>query len=141
MVIKPLKKKTYLFIIGYFLLILAVVIFLNVKTHFHYKDSNKINSVDALDSTFIEQSESSIRGVIRIEDKGYLSTSAELIYNPQNFHGWENNGPVVSFTKHKYIQKLNDLPFPYLIYKKVNNDTLIIRKDSFYIYFKIDKLE
>lgn len=118
MVIKPLKKRTYLFIIGYFLTALGVVIFLNVKTHFHYKVSNKINSEDALDSSFIEEAKSSIRGVIRIENKGYISTSAELIYNPRNFSNWEDNGPVVSFSKHKYIYKLNDLPFPYVLYKK-----------------------
>lgn len=136
-----MKKRDFFFILSFILLGIGTFLVINVRQHNHYVHSKKITNNDFIDSVILTSENTNIRGVIYVEKHGYMSVRCELVRNPQNYNGWRYNGPVVSFEDSKHIHILNDLSFPYLIYKKPDDDTLVVRKDSFYLYFKIKPLE
>lgn len=136
-----MNKSKVIFILSFILVGIGTFVIINVRNHYHYVHSKKIGRNDFIDSVILISENTNIRGVIYIKGIGYMSVRSKLVQNPQNYKGWRYDGAIVSFENSKPIHIINDLSFPYLVYKKPNDDTLLVRKDSFYLYFKLKPLE
>ena len=78
------------------------------------------------------------RGEIEILDNNYLNLSnTKLVLNESGFTGFINNEPLIKFHGYRNYHTLDDVPFPYTLYKRSFSDTIIIRKDVYVMHFLI----
>ena len=135
-----MEKRAVFTVILFCICLLVALVIIIVKQNIHYSTAPRVNKLTKIDSTLVMKSNTSLRGAIYIKNIGFLNTAySELISNPDKFQNWNSKGPEISFTEIEYVNNLNDVPLPYLIYKKENSDTIYIKKDIFNLYFKLVK--
>lgn len=134
--------KQKLFIIIYFFICFSTVCILIIKENIFYLNAGKVNEEIRIDTTKVTKANTTIRGGIYLKNVGFLNTAySTLITNPNNFKNWKFNGPETSYNDMTYVHTLDDLPFPYLIYKNNDNDTIYVNKDTFDLYFRLGNIE
>jgi hypothetical protein len=79
----------------------------------------------------------SLRGGVFYKKDHYISTSAILVKNENNFHDWVSNGPIIDFDAIPHQYRLGDLGLPYKVSKLANSDTIVIVKEEFKLKFLI----
>jgi hypothetical protein len=81
-----------------------------------------------------------LRGAVFYNENNYINTSARFIGgNAFDKNIWKSNGPIVDFDTIPYEYTLDDLEFPYYLYKRKNSDTINVIKDGSDLRFLITK--
>lgn len=106
----------------------------NMEVNYRKYHSKDLFSV-SFDSVLVKNANTMVRGVILLDGIGYISFNSELIANPQGFEEWEGNKRSSSPIK----PTIWDVPFPIYVSKKGNTDTLLVIKDTFHLYFRLEK--
>lgn len=78
-----------------------------------------------------------LRGAVFIEMNKFISSSAPLITNHCQDEIWESHGPIVDFNNEPHHYTLDDLAYPYSLYKKINSDTIYVVKEKCLLQFKL----
>ena len=118
-------------------LFFAFAIFLENKRVKKYTEAN-FKTYIARTLVSVENECWSSRGTLFYRTNHSISMSCLLIENDNGFSNWLHNGPVIDFDTipHKYT--IGDLGFPYYIFKKANNDTIIVEKEEYILKFLMD---
>jgi len=120
--------------------LLFIFIFLSGKTTGKFKEATFETGIDTVLVTGNEFFGAG-RGAIAYSNDRYIHSAARLVENKSGFSNRESNGPVIDFDTipHRYI--LDDLGFPYKIYKKADSDTIVVLKDGLVMKFILVKYE
>lgn len=132
---KVYNRYTYII----FFLIVALITYDSCSKKRNYINERMISRSDFLDSTFITLGNEH-KTIIVLNDSLLVYTYSKLIGNRDNFKNWETSKPIISFSNKEYELSLRDVPYPYIIHKNINSDTIIVIKDTFELKFKIDNL-
>lgn len=79
-----------------------------------------------------------LRGALFYEKNKYINTNAILIKNNTlDLSLWESSSPIIDFDNNPHQYTLDDLSFPFVIYKKAKSDTIVAEKEGFTFKFKM----
>ncbi len=131
-----IKPKFILLIITFMIIIFIVLIRRDNKRISTYIMVNHKMKIDSINITGNEINYGLTRGAIFFKEVYYIKTSSKLVENKDNYNKWQYE-PIISFNPNPPEHRLFDLGFPFIIYKKANNDTLNVIKDGYNLKFLI----
>jgi hypothetical protein len=136
------RKRITKFEIKYVIVIITIAFVFIAIDLIQIKNENKITITTGVDSIYL-QKENVIynRGAISIKDVGSFPSVLEVIFNPQGFNGWDYAPPLVKFPGYNHIPKIAEVPLPFVFFKRENSDTVVVRKDSFLLYFRFEEFK
>lgn len=129
-------KKVIVPIIAIAFLMFITLIYIDTKVARNYKKADYKMKIEKALITG-KEGYGSGRGVVFYKENHFISTSSKYISSNCNFDDWKG-GPLLKFNSEPYKYRLFDLRLPYSVFKKKNNDTLIVEKDSCTLKFKLD---
>ena len=130
------------FEIKYLIVVITIALVFILISEYQLSHQKKINMVTRVDSIYLNQSNVSYsRMTMTIKHIGSFPSVLELISNPQDFDGWDYEPPLIKFSGYRYIPEIGHVPLPYIFFKSENSDTIVIRKDSFFLYFRFKEFK
>ena len=96
-----------------------------------------VTRADSVDSVYLHKRNLTYsRMTMTIEDIGSFPSVLELTANPQKFQAWDYTPPIIKGPGYRRTPKISEVPLPYIFFKRKNSDTVVVRKDSFFLYFR-----
>lgn len=133
------KERTRNILITAFVIITLIIVITGSLEHRKkFRDVREISKSDLLDTTYITI-ENEEKEVILLNDSLMIFSHIGLIENYNNFNDWKSL-PIITLSSKKHKYTLMNVPYPYIIFKGIDSDTVIVIKDTFELKFKIEKL-
>ncbi len=134
------RQQITKFEIKYLIVLIVIAFIVIVIVEYRLDQVKEITVETRIDSVYLSKSNVSYhrRVTITIEDIGNIRSDLELISNLQGFNEWEYEPPLIKFSDYHYIPEIGHLPLPYIFFKQENSDTIVVRKDSFFLYFRFE---
>ena len=135
-------KRVTKFELKYIIVILVFSLVFIVIGEYQLRHEKLITTATRVDSIYL-QKENVVynRGAISIKDVGSFPAVLEVTSNPQGFNGWDYEPPLVKLPGYHYVFKIVDVPLPFVFFKRENSDTVVVRKDSFLLYFRFEEFK
>lgn len=133
------KERTRnIFITAFVIITLIIAITGSLEHRKKFRDLREISKSDLLVTTYITI-ENEEKEVILLNDSLMILSHIGLIENYNNFNDWKNL-PIITLSSKKYKYTLMNVPYPYIMFKVRDSDTVIVIKDTFELKFKLNKL-
>jgi ABC-type uncharacterized transport system permease subunit len=134
------KERTRnIFIITFVIITLIIVITGSLEHREKFRNIREISKSDLLDTTYVTI-ENEEKEVILLKDSLMIFSHIGLIENYNNFNDWKSL-PIITLSSKKHKYTLMNVPYPYIIFKGINSDTVIVIKDTFELKFKLNKFK
>lgn len=134
------KERTKNIFITIFVIITLIIVITGSLEHREkFRNIRVISKSDLIDTTYVTI-ENEEKEVILLNDSLMIFSHIELIENYDNFNDWKNL-PVISLNNKKNKYTLMNVTYPYIIFKEIDSDTVIVIKDTFELKFKLNKFK
>jgi hypothetical protein len=133
------RQRITKFEIKYVIVIITIAFVFITIGQIQFKNEKIVTIATRVDSIYLNKENVSYgRATIFIKDIGMFPSVLQLISNPEGFTQWDYEPPLGKFPGYNYVPQIADVPLPFVFFKKENNDTVVVRKDSFYLYFRME---
>jgi hypothetical protein len=118
-------------------ILVFVFIGFNLLGEWQLSNMPVVTRADGVDSVYLHKRNLTYsRMTMTIEDIGSFPSVLELTANPQKFQAWAYTPPIIEGPGYRRTPKISEVPLPYTFFKRKNCDTVVVRKDSFFLYFR-----
>ena len=118
-------------------ILVFVFIGFNLLGEWQLSNMPVVTRADSVDSVYLHKRNLTYsRMTMTIEDIGSFPSVLELTANLQEFQAWDYTPPIVKGPCYRRTPKISEVPLPYIFFKRENSDTVVVRKDSFLLYFR-----